>query len=127
MNRDPKVVGRARVGAETFADIINSFVDSISLRTMLFSTVALALLATITNSALFNLRARQESTHQREMEQHRLHQLHYPYYLQGQHGQHGQQGLPAAPGAPPPIPGAPMGLTAPPPPEQPKKSKWLKW
>lgn len=34
MNRDPTVVGRAKVGAETFAGVVNSFVDPISWKTM---------------------------------------------------------------------------------------------
>jgi hypothetical protein len=37
MNRDPTVVGRARVSAETFAEIINSFIEPISYKTMVFS------------------------------------------------------------------------------------------
>ncbi|BEI79553.1 hypothetical protein CcaverHIS002_0100820 [Cutaneotrichosporon cavernicola] len=59
MNRDPKVVGRARVGAETFAGIINSFFETISWKTMVFTVVSLTLFITIINSALFNLRAKQ--------------------------------------------------------------------
>ncbi|KAG5462821.1 MAG: hypothetical protein BJ554DRAFT_3411, partial [Olpidium bornovanus] len=34
MYRDPTVVGRAKVSAETFAEIINSFVEPISYKTM---------------------------------------------------------------------------------------------
>lgn len=36
MNRDPSVVGRARVSAETFAEIVNSFIEPISYKTMIF-------------------------------------------------------------------------------------------
>ncbi|ODV92046.1 hypothetical protein CANCADRAFT_18618, partial [Tortispora caseinolytica NRRL Y-17796] len=36
MKRDPAVVGRARVGAETFAEIINSFIEPITYKTMFF-------------------------------------------------------------------------------------------
>ena len=36
MNRDPAVIGRAKVSAETFAEIINSFVERISYKTMSF-------------------------------------------------------------------------------------------
>lgn len=36
MNRDPSQVGRARVSAETFAEIINSFIEPISYKTMVF-------------------------------------------------------------------------------------------
>lgn len=34
MNRDPSQVGRARVSAETFAEILNSFIEPISYKTM---------------------------------------------------------------------------------------------
>ena len=37
MNRDPTVVGRARVSAETFAEIVNSFIEPISYKTMVSS------------------------------------------------------------------------------------------
>lgn len=37
MNRDPSQVGRARVSAETFAEIINSFIEPISYKTMVCS------------------------------------------------------------------------------------------
>lgn len=131
MNRDPKVVGRARVGAETFAEIINGFVDGISLKTMLFSTIVLALLVVLANSALFNLRAKQEIAHQRDLHQHKLAAMpqYNPYYLgapgmppQGP-GMHGIQ----APHAAPAQQQHALGLTAPPQPDEPKKSKWLKW
>lgn len=36
MNRDPAVVGRARIGAETFAEIINGFIRPISWKSMFF-------------------------------------------------------------------------------------------
>ncbi|KAK9474303.1 Di-sulfide bridge nucleocytoplasmic transport domain-containing protein [Dipodascopsis tothii] len=36
MKRDASVIGRAKVSAETFAEIINSFVEHISYKTMLF-------------------------------------------------------------------------------------------
>lgn len=66
MNRDPKVVGRARVGAETFAGVINSFVDPISWKTMGFTLVTLTFLIILTNSALFNLRAKHQHQHQQQ-------------------------------------------------------------
>ncbi|KAL7425157.1 hypothetical protein Q5752_000845 [Cryptotrichosporon argae] len=61
MNRDPTVVGRARVGAETFAGVINSFVEPISWKTMGFTLVTLTFLVVLTNSALFNLRAKHQA------------------------------------------------------------------
>ncbi|KAI8323776.1 hypothetical protein GQ54DRAFT_296592 [Martensiomyces pterosporus] len=36
MNRDPTKVGRAKVSAETLAEIINGFIEPISLKTMMF-------------------------------------------------------------------------------------------
>lgn len=41
MNRDPSQVGRARVSAETFAEIINSFIEPISYKTMVYPTPSL--------------------------------------------------------------------------------------
>ncbi|KAL8822838.1 MAG: hypothetical protein Q9191_006435 [Dirinaria sp. TL-2023a] len=41
MNRDPTMVGRARVSAQTFAEIITSFADRISYKTMLLSSILL--------------------------------------------------------------------------------------
>lgn len=34
MNRDPSLVGRARVGAELVAEVINGFVEPISWKTL---------------------------------------------------------------------------------------------
>ncbi|KAJ2004468.1 hypothetical protein GGI04_002599 [Coemansia thaxteri] len=39
MHRDPTTVGRAKVSAETLAEIINGFIEPISLKTMLFFSV----------------------------------------------------------------------------------------
>ena len=39
MNRDPAMVGRARVSAQTFAEIITSFVDRISYKTMVRTVI----------------------------------------------------------------------------------------
>jgi hypothetical protein len=41
MKRDPSVVGRAKLSAETFAEIINGFIEPITYKTMLFILVAL--------------------------------------------------------------------------------------
>lgn len=38
MNRNPKVVGVARVGAETLAEVVNGFVETVSWRTMVSAT-----------------------------------------------------------------------------------------
>jgi hypothetical protein len=37
MNRDPTVVGRAKVGAELIAEVINGFVEPISWKTLVRS------------------------------------------------------------------------------------------
>ncbi|WFD01256.1 hypothetical protein MYAM1_004018 [Malassezia yamatoensis] len=58
--RDPTVVGRARVTAETFAEILNGFVDVVSWKTMvrkdvliqLFSLLTLSIVIGATNSTL---------------------------------------------------------------------------
>ncbi|KAH9996622.1 Di-sulfide bridge nucleocytoplasmic transport domain-containing protein [Russula vinacea] len=42
MNRDPTVVGRAKVGAELIAEVINGFVEPISWKTLAFTLSSLA-------------------------------------------------------------------------------------
>jgi len=42
MNRDPTQIGRARVSAETFAEIINSFIEPISYKTMVSPSPSLS-------------------------------------------------------------------------------------
>ena len=44
MNRDPTMVGRARVSAQTFAEIITSFADRISYKTMVGSETGIPLI-----------------------------------------------------------------------------------
>ncbi|KAH8799616.1 Di-sulfide bridge nucleocytoplasmic transport domain-containing protein [Flagelloscypha sp. PMI_526] len=58
MNRDPTIVGRARVGAEMIGEIVNSFVESISWKTFLFSLTSLAFLTVFINSLLSLYRSR---------------------------------------------------------------------
>jgi hypothetical protein len=41
MNRDPTVVGRAKVGAELIAEVINGFVEPISWKTLVGPIVTL--------------------------------------------------------------------------------------
>lgn len=41
MKRDPSVIGRAKLSAETFAEIINGLIEPISYKTMIFMLVAL--------------------------------------------------------------------------------------
>ncbi|KAF9513458.1 hypothetical protein BS47DRAFT_1296112, partial [Hydnum rufescens UP504] len=52
MNRDPSVVGRARVAAETFAQVVNSFVEEISWKTLAFTLVSLGFFVLFTNTML---------------------------------------------------------------------------
>ena len=86
MNRDPTVVGHAKVGAEMFAGVISGFVDELSwktivsardawsrwpvfpdhcpcLSTQFFLLCTMTCLVFITNSALFNLRAKHAQSH----------------------------------------------------------------
>lgn len=41
MQRDPKEVGRLKVGAETLAEILNKLIEPLSYKTMAFGTVLL--------------------------------------------------------------------------------------
>jgi hypothetical protein len=143
MNRDPTVIGRIDVVAETFAGVINSFVDPISWKTMVshlpplslspladmqaFTLVTLSFLTILTNSALFNLRSRH--THAPPPPP----QYHQPppgqHYLPGQAYQHypnpnqqpWQQPHPQAPGQYPPQ------ISAPPPGWEDEKAKKKGW
>ncbi|TPX57595.1 hypothetical protein PhCBS80983_g03721 [Powellomyces hirtus] len=54
MQRDPKEVGRLKVGAETLAEILNKLVEPLSYKTMAFGTVLLFGTLILTSSA-FNL------------------------------------------------------------------------
>ncbi|CBQ71659.1 conserved hypothetical protein [Sporisorium reilianum SRZ2] len=57
--RDPAVVGTARVTAETFAEILNSFVDSVSWKTMFFTLICFSIVVGATNSFLsFRIKSR---------------------------------------------------------------------
>jgi hypothetical protein len=53
MNRDPTVVGRARVSAETFAEIVNSFIEPISYKTMVIPREKNSLFKVILSSCGF--------------------------------------------------------------------------
>lgn len=57
MNQDPAVVGRAKVSAETFAEILNGFIEPISLKSMAF-LVVLSVGAFFVNNFAFGLNAR---------------------------------------------------------------------
>ncbi|GAC96540.1 hypothetical protein PHSY_004120 [Pseudozyma hubeiensis SY62] len=59
--RDPAVVGTARVTAETFAEILNGFVDSVSWKTMFFTLVCFSIVVGATNSFLSFFRIKSRS------------------------------------------------------------------
>ncbi|KZT68780.1 hypothetical protein DAEQUDRAFT_670702 [Daedalea quercina L-15889] len=58
MNRDPTKVGRARVGAELIAEVVNGFVEPISWKTLIFTLTSLAFLTVFINALLSLYRAR---------------------------------------------------------------------
>ncbi|KAJ1982437.1 hypothetical protein H4R33_005035 [Dimargaris cristalligena] len=61
MNRDPKIVGRAKVSAETFAEIINSFIEPISYKTMTFFAILFFCTIVLSNFAFHFIRTRSVS------------------------------------------------------------------
>ncbi|KAK9702203.1 hypothetical protein K7432_011364 [Basidiobolus ranarum] len=58
MRRDPTVIGRAKVSAETFAEILNNFVEPISYKTMMFFTLLIFGSLFLSNFAFGFLRSR---------------------------------------------------------------------
>ena len=60
--RDPANVGRARVAAETVAEIVNGFVDVVSWKSMLFTLLSLIIIVGATNSFLSFFRIRSKAT-----------------------------------------------------------------
>lgn len=62
MNKDPAVVNRARLSAHTFAEIFNSFVEPISLKTMVFSILVVGI-ALFINNATFTIYRRSQEHH----------------------------------------------------------------
>ncbi|GJE94203.1 di-sulfide bridge nucleocytoplasmic transport domain-containing protein [Phanerochaete sordida] len=58
MNRDPTKVGRARVGAELIAEVVNGFVEPISWKTLAFTLTSLSFLTVFVNSLLSLYRSR---------------------------------------------------------------------
>ncbi|KAJ7102511.1 Di-sulfide bridge nucleocytoplasmic transport domain-containing protein [Mycena belliarum] len=64
MSRDPSVVGRAKVGAEMIAEVVNGFVEPISWKTLAFTLTSLAFLTLFINALLSLYRARHLHLHQ---------------------------------------------------------------
>ncbi|RDB29324.1 Nucleus export protein BRL1 [Hypsizygus marmoreus] len=58
MNRDPAIVGRAKVGAELIAEVVNGFVEPISWKALAFTLTSLSFLTVFINSLLSLFRAR---------------------------------------------------------------------
>ncbi|KAL0577395.1 hypothetical protein V5O48_004590 [Marasmius crinis-equi] len=58
MNRDPTKVGRARVGAELIAEVVNGFVEPITWKTLIFTLTSLSFLTVFINTLLSLYRAR---------------------------------------------------------------------
>eukprot|EP00163_Fabomonas_tropica_P009508 TRINITY_DN1931_c0_g3_i1.p1 TRINITY_DN1931_c0_g3~~TRINITY_DN1931_c0_g3_i1.p1 ORF type:complete len:111 (-),score=12.97 TRINITY_DN1931_c0_g3_i1:171-503(-) len=58
MNRDPTVIARTKISAETLAEIINSFVEPISYKTMVFFTLFIASFMVLSNLAFHFARSR---------------------------------------------------------------------
>ncbi|KAF7319824.1 Nuclear membrane protein [Mycena kentingensis (nom. inval.)] len=61
MTRDPAIVGRARVGAELIAEVVNGFVEPISWKTLGFTLTSLAFLTLFVNTLLSLYRDRAAS------------------------------------------------------------------
>ncbi|KAI0757578.1 Di-sulfide bridge nucleocytoplasmic transport domain-containing protein [Daedaleopsis nitida] len=58
MNRDPTKVGRAKISFEVFGELVNTFVEQISWKTLAFTITSLAFFAFFINSVLLLFRSR---------------------------------------------------------------------
>ncbi|KAG8844317.1 hypothetical protein FRB91_002681 [Serendipita sp. 411] len=63
MQKDPSGVGRARVVAETIGEVINSFVEPISWKTLIFGLISLGFVITFINTLFSFYRARVAPEH----------------------------------------------------------------
>ncbi|KIJ21347.1 hypothetical protein PAXINDRAFT_104352 [Paxillus involutus ATCC 200175] len=63
MNRDPTQVGRARIGAELIAEVVNGFVEPISWKTLVFTLTSLSFLTLFVNTLLSLYRSRHQPVH----------------------------------------------------------------
>jgi hypothetical protein len=70
MNRDPTVVGRAKVGAELIAEVVNGFVEPISWKTLAFTLTSLSFLTLFINTLLSLYRSRHHPSHVAPTAQH---------------------------------------------------------
>ncbi|KAJ7789466.1 Di-sulfide bridge nucleocytoplasmic transport domain-containing protein [Mycena olivaceomarginata] len=60
MSRDPTIVGRAKVGAEMIAEVVNGFVEPISWKTLAFTLTSLSFLTLFINALLSLYRSRHQ-------------------------------------------------------------------
>jgi len=58
MSRDPTIVGRAKVGAELIAEVVNGFVEPISWKALAFTLTSLSFLTVFINTLLSLYRSR---------------------------------------------------------------------
>ncbi|KAL3481461.1 Di-sulfide bridge nucleocytoplasmic transport domain-containing protein [Aspergillus californicus] len=83
MNRDPAKVGRAKVSAQTMAIIINSFIDPISWKAILFFLATISTVTVVSNWSFRSFRSRYNH------DQHDYHPV--PSYSRQPSGQHPPQ------------------------------------
>lgn len=77
MNRNPKIVGRTKVVAETVAETVNSFVEVISWRTMLFLLTTLAIVVGYLNTSITSYRRSHPRSHEHDDNARRRPDLHH--------------------------------------------------
>lgn len=91
MNRDPTKVGRAKVGAELIAEVVNGFVEPISWKTLAFTLTSLSFLTVFINTLLSLYRSKHNNTHP-DPSLHPLHP-HHPLSLPQPHAAYGSHML----------------------------------
>ncbi|PLW30404.1 hypothetical protein PCANC_23275 [Puccinia coronata f. sp. avenae] len=63
MSRNPNLISRSKIGAETFAEVMNGFVDVISWKTMLFIFLSIGAGIYATNLAMNNYKSKWDPHH----------------------------------------------------------------
>ncbi|KIK70332.1 hypothetical protein GYMLUDRAFT_32336 [Collybiopsis luxurians FD-317 M1] len=58
MNRDPTKIGRARIGAELIAEVVNGFIEPISWKALAFALTSLSFLTVFINALISLYRSR---------------------------------------------------------------------
>ncbi|KAF9263075.1 hypothetical protein L218DRAFT_973249 [Marasmius fiardii PR-910] len=87
MNRDPTKIGRARVGAELIAEVVNGFVEPITWKTLIFVLTSLSFLTVFVNTLLSLYRSKHRPTEPSVTAQPQtLHPLTFPPYPSHQYG-----------------------------------------